>query len=81
MQNSITMLNFFCFVTKNTLSGQMFSKNSKLFVQIGFWYLKLFNYGESSGGVYFPFSRSKTPSLGKFGPKNENCQSKLKIGT
>ena len=33
------------------------------------------------GGVHFFCFRSETPFLGKFEPKNQNCQFQLKFGT
>ena len=32
-------------------------------------------------GVHFFYFRRETPFLGKFGPKTQNCQFKLKFGT
>ena len=36
---------------------------------------------EFNGGVHFFYFRWETPFLGKFGPKNQNCQFQLKFGT
>ena len=36
---------------------------------------------ELNGVVHFFCFRPETPFLGKFGPKNQNCQFKLKFGT
>ena len=38
-------------------------------------------YEELSDGVHFTCFRLEIPFLGKFGPKNQNCQFELKIVT
>ena len=40
-----------------------------------------FEYAEFSGYVHFFRFRPQIPFLGKFGPKNQNCQFILKFGT
>ena len=40
-----------------------------------------FEYTELIGSVQFTCFRLEIPFLGKFGPKNQNCQFELKIGT
>ena len=40
-----------------------------------------FEYAEFSGYVHFFRFRPQIPFLGKFGPKNQNCQVILKFGT
>ena len=37
--------------------------------------------GSFNSGVHFFCFIPETPFLGKFGPKNQNCQFKLKFGT
>ena len=44
-------------------------------------YLDKFKYVEFSGAVSFFRFWLEIPFLGKFGPKNQNCQFKLKFGT
>ena len=43
----------FLFMTINILLGQIWSKNSKLFVQSEFWYKDLLENSKFNGGVYF----------------------------
>ena len=38
-------------------------------------------YAEFNGAVHFFSFRPETPFLGKFGPKNQNCQFNVKFGT
>ena len=42
---------------------------------------KLFEYAEFNDAVWFFCFRPETPFLGKFSPKNQICQFKLKFGT
>ena len=43
----------FLFLTINVFLGQIWSKNSKLFVQSEIWYKDQFQYKKFNGGVYF----------------------------
>ena len=72
----------FLFLTINIFLGQIWSKNSKLFVQSEIWYKDEFEYAIFNGDIYFICFRLKIATLfGKFGPKICKCQFKLKIGT
>ena len=47
-----------------------------------FWYLDLFKYAEFNGNVHFFWFRPEILFLGgKFGPKNQIFEFKLKFGT
>ena len=48
-------------------------------IPISYWYL--FENGQFIGGVHFFSLRLGMSFLGKFGPKSQNCQFKLKFGT
>ena len=72
---------FFLFETRSTLFGKIWSKKWNLSFQAEIWYNEKFGYVEFHGGVHFFCFGLETPFLGKFGPKNENCQFKLKFGT
>ena len=62
--------------------GQIWFKNSKLFVPGEIWYKDWFEYAKFNGGVYFICFRVKIATLfGKFDPRNPNCLFKLKTGT
>ena len=52
-----------------------------LSVYLEILYLDQFKYAEFSGGVHFSRFKVEIPFLGKFGPKTQNCQFKLKFGT
>ena len=69
----------FLFYNENTLFRQIWSKASKFLVSAEVWYLEYFEYVEFNGGVPFFCFRLEIPFLGKFGPKTQNCQFKLKI--
>ena len=71
----------FLFETRSTLFGKIWSKKWNLSFQAEIWYNEKFGYVEFHGGVHFFCFGLETPFLGKFGPKNENCQFKLKFGT
>ena len=70
----------FPFSTRNTLCGRIWSKISKLTVYAGIRDLVQFKYVELHGDLHF-FLQLRFPFLGKFGPKNQNYQFKLKFGT
>ena len=40
-----------------------------------------FEYAEFNGGVHFLCFKRETPFSGKFAPKTQNCQFKVKFGT
>ena len=71
----------FLFQAGNTLSGQIWFKKSKLLVQVVIQFLDQFKCAEFNGGVHFFCFRLETSFLGKFGPKNQTCQFKLKFDT
>ena len=50
-------------------------------VKAEFKQLEQFEYVEFNGGVPFFCFRLETAFLGKFPPKDQNCQFKLKFGT
>ena len=80
MQNSMRI--FTCFVLiLNIFLGHIWSKTSKPFVQNEIGYLDYFEYAEFNGGVYRICFKLEKPFLGKFGPRNENYQIQLKLGT
>ena len=45
------------------------------------WYLNYFEYARFNGTVHLFCFRLEISFLSKFGPKNQNCQFKLKFGT
>ena len=59
----------FPFLTENAVFGQIWSKKIKAVSLSWNSILRLFCF------------RPETPFLGKFGPKNQNCQFNLKFGT
>ena len=79
-QNSMGMFTFLSFGLKY-LFWAYWSKSSNLFVQGKIHYLDWSEYAELSRGVLCICFRLDTPFLGKFGPKNENCQFQLKFDT
>ena len=81
MQNSMECSLFF-FLTRNTFFGKIWSKkSSKLSVWGEIWYLDQFEYAEFNGSIHFFCLRPEKPFLRKCGPKNQNCNFKLKFGT
>ena len=80
MQNSMVVFTFSLLDRKHLFWGNLIPK-----IKIDFLKWKLVprinsNIIELNGDVHFLF-RMKIPSSGKFGPKNQNFQSKLKFGT
>ena len=73
----------FPFSTRNSLFGQIWSKKQKLrIVSLSVNLVRdELEYAKFNGGVHFFYFRLETPFFGKFGPKNLNCQFKLKFGT
>ena len=72
----------FLFLTINIVLGQIWSENSKLFIQSEIWYKDWFEYAKFSDGIYFICFRLEIAThFRKFGRKNSNCQFKLKTGT
>ena len=71
----------FSFSTGNNLFGQVWSKKLKLLVYTESWYLDQFEYAKFRDGVHFFYFQLEIPFLGKFGPKTQNCQFRLKFGT
>ena len=65
----------FSFLARNF--GEIGSKKSKLSV----WYLGYSEYAEFSGDVHFFHFQLEVLFLGKFCPKNQNSQFKLKFVT
>ena len=45
------------------------------------WFLDQFKYAEFSSDAHFFCFRPETQLLGKFAPKIQNCQFRLKLGT
>ena len=80
MQNSMVLFTFSVSVW-NTLFGQIWPRKSRLSLEAEIWYLHQFEYPEFNGGVHSFYFWSKIPFLGKFGPKSQNYQSKLKFST
>ena len=64
MQNSMVMLIFF----KNTVFGQIWSKNLKLLFSFEIWYLDKFEYVEFNDDADLFYFRPQVLVLGKFGP-------------
>ena len=64
---------FYALVRPSTLEHQCQQGKCNCFFQ--------FEYAEFSGYVHFFRFRPQIPFLGKFGPKNRNCQFILKFGT
>ena len=71
----------FLFLSGNTLFGQIWSKKLKFLFQAEIWYLHEFEHAEFNGGVHFFCFWVEMLFLGKFGPKSQNYQFKLKFGT
>ena len=65
MQNSMVMLIYF----KNTVFGQIWSKNIKLLFSFEIWYLDKFEYAEFNDDADLSYFRLEVMVLGKFGPK------------
>ena len=79
---------FFLFLIGNTLFGQFWSKKSKLSVEAEMWQLDWLKYAKFNDTFHFIFVVVivlffwvGVPFLGKFRPKMENCDFKLKFGT
>ena len=64
MRNSMVMLIFF----KNTVFGQIWSKNLKLLFSFEIWYLDKFEYAEFNDDADLFYFRPQVLVLGKFGP-------------
>ena len=60
---------------------QICFKKSKLSVWAEIWYQDWFEYADFNGGVQIFSFRWETPSFGKLGSKNQNCQFRLKFCT
>ena len=73
MQNSMMMFTFFSLPITNVLFGKICSKTVSLTLNLLF---SLIPICEFKDGVHFFVYRSKTPVLGKFGPKCRHCQFK-----
>ena len=71
----------FLFLSENTLFGQIWSKKLKFLFQAEIWYLHEFEHAEFNGGVHFFCFWVEMLFLGKFGPKSQNYQFKLKFAT
>ena len=71
----------FLFLIENTYFGQIWCKKLKLSVQGETRYLNCFKYAEFNGDGHFFRFRSEIPCLGQCGPKNKNCQLKVKLDT
>ena len=76
MQNSMVMLIYF----KNTVFGQIWSKNIKLLFSFEIWYLDKFEYAEFNDDADLFYFRLEVLVLSKSGPKNQNCDFELKFG-
>ena len=76
MQNSMVVITFSVF-TKDSLIGQIWSKESNLSVSAEIWCLGWLKNAECNAGIHFFIFRQKTLFLGKFGPK----KSKLSVYT
>ena len=72
---------FILFLIENTIFGQIWSKKSKLSVEAEIWYLDLFEYAEFNDAVHAFCFWVERPFFGKFGPKSQNYQLKLKFVT
>ena len=72
---------YFPFYLGNSLFGQNLVQKIKIVSLSRNLVPGLFEYGELNGAVHFFCFRQETPFLGKFGPKIQNCQFKLKFGT
>ena len=71
----------FLFLIENTYFEQIWLKKLKLSVQGETPYFSQFKYAEFNGDVHSFCFWSEIPFLGRFGPKNQNYQFKLKFGT
>ena len=71
----------FSLQTGNTLFGEIWSKNVKNMSFKLKFVASQFKYVEFNDGVDFFCFRLKILFWGKFGPKNQNCQFKLKFGS
>ena len=71
----------FLFLSGNILFGQIWFKKSKLWVEAEIWYLHYFRHSKFNGDIHSFCFWSGIHFLGKFTPKNQNDQSKLKFGT
>ena len=71
----------FLFQMRNTLFGQIWSKNQTCQLKLKFSTQNNSKYVEFNGGFQIFCFRLETPFLGKFGQKNQNCQFKLKFVT
>ena len=67
----------FLFLIGNTFFEQIWSKKSKLSAQAEIWHLDQFKYAELNGDAHFFRFRLVITFQGKFGSKNQNCQSNL----
>ena len=68
---------FHSVLDKNTVFGQIWAKNSKLFASAEIWYY--FKCAEFDGDVRFSCLRQETSFLGKLCPKNQNHLLKMKF--
>ena len=71
-------VHFFCFWTEKPFLYKSGQKKLQVYAEI--WYQNWFEYAEFNDDVHF-FSFWPEILFGKFGPKKQNCQFKLKIGT
>ena len=79
MQNSIRMFTVLGFGPKYLFWAYLMEKFK--FVCSGKFATQINSNIQNSMGVFFILLKLETPFLGKFGPKNENCQFQLKFDT
>ena len=79
MQNSIRMFTVLGFGPKYLFWAYLMQKFK--FVCSGKFATQIKSNIQNSMGVFFILLKLETPFLGKFGPKNENCQFQLKFDT
>ena len=80
MQNAMMLFTLFVFEWKDRLWVNLVKK-SKLSVEAEIWYLRQFQDAEFSDAVHFFCFLVEISFLGKFGPKSQNYQLKVKFVT
>ena len=70
----------FLFPNGNIRFDLIWSKNLKLSVETEIWNVDQFQYAELNGDIHVFYFRQEISFLGKFCPKNQNCQLKLTFG-
>ena len=80
MQNLMVVFNFSVFDQKHSFWANLVQK-IKIVSLSRKLVLRTIEYAEFNGAVHFFCFRLETPFLGKFDPKHQSCQFKLKFVT